>query len=75
MTHRALPHPATRLLDEAGPTVSLAEAAMVLGISYNTASAAARRGELGVRALRYGRRWRIPTADLRRVLGIENGVV
>jgi excisionase family DNA binding protein len=74
MNHRALPHPAARLLDEAGPTVSLAEAAKVLGISYNTASAAVRRGELGVRALRYGRRWRIPTADLRRVLGIENGV-
>jgi excisionase family DNA binding protein len=71
MNHHSLPHPAARLLDEAGPTVSLAEAATVLGISYNTASAAVRRGELGVRALRYGRRWRIPTADLRRVLGIK----
>jgi excisionase family DNA binding protein len=73
MSARSLPHPAARLLADAGPTVSLAEAAKVLGISYNTASAAVRRGELGVRALRYGRRWRIPTADLRRVLGIENG--
>jgi excisionase family DNA binding protein len=65
------PHPAARLLAEAGPTLSLGEAAEVLGISYNTASAAVRRGELGVRALRYGSRWRIPTADLRRVLGLD----
>jgi len=65
----SLSHPATRLLDEAGPTVSLAEAAKVLGISVNTAYAAAKRGDLGVRALRYGRRWRIPTEDLKRVVG------
>ena len=64
-------HPAARLLAEAGPTVSLAEAARVLGISYNTASVAVRRGELGVRALRYGRRWRIPTAELRRAVGLD----
>jgi excisionase family DNA binding protein len=64
------PNPAMKLLSEAGPTLSLGEAAKVLGISYNTASAAVRRGELGVRALRYGSRWRIPTADLRRVLGL-----
>lgn len=73
MSARSGPHPAARLLAEAGPTVSLAEAAKVLGISYNTASAAVRRGELGVRALRYGRRWRIVTADLRGVVGIEDG--
>lgn len=65
------PHPAARLLDEAGPTVSLAEAAQVLGISYNTASAAVSRGELGVRTLRFGRRWRVPTADLRRLVGLD----
>jgi excisionase family DNA binding protein len=63
-------HPAARLLAEAGPTVSLIEAARVLGISANTAYAAAKRGELGVRTLRYGRRWRIPTADLRRTVGL-----
>jgi excisionase family DNA binding protein len=65
------PHPAAKLLDDAGPTVSLADTAKVLGISYNTASSAIRRGDLGVRALRYGRRWRIPTADLRRLVGID----
>ncbi|MBV8539078.1 MAG: helix-turn-helix domain-containing protein [Pseudonocardiales bacterium] len=59
------------MLDEAGPTVSLADAAKILGISYNTANAAVRRGELGVRALRYGRNWRIPTADLRRLVGLD----
>jgi excisionase family DNA binding protein len=69
---RPLSHPAARLLDEAGPTVSLAEAAKVLGISVNTAYAAVKRGELGVRTLRYGRRWRIPTADLRRVVGLAD---
>lgn len=72
MSAHSQPHPAAQLLATAGPTVSLAEAAKVLGISYNTANAALRRDELGVRALRYGRRWRIPTAELRRVLGIED---
>lgn len=73
MSARSRPHPAAKLLAEAGPTVSLAEAAKILGISYNSAGDALRRGELGVRALRYGQRWRIPTADLRRLLGVEDG--
>jgi excisionase family DNA binding protein len=73
MNRRERRHPAAKLLTEAGPTVSLAEAAQVLEISYNTANALVRRGELGVRALRYGRRWRIPTADLRRLVGVEDG--
>jgi excisionase family DNA binding protein len=72
MSARSRPHPAAKLLAEAGPTVSLAEAASVLGISLNTAYAAVKRGDLGVRALRYGSRWRIPTADLRRVVGLED---
>jgi len=66
-------HPAAKLLEEAGPTVSLAEAAKVLGISINTAYAAVKRGDLGVRTLRFGRKWRVPTADLRRAVGIEDG--
>ncbi len=65
-------HPAAKLLDEAGPTLSVAEAAKVLGISINTAYSAIKRGDLGVRALRYGQRWRIPTADVRRLVGLEN---
>ena len=67
------PHPAARLLEEAGPTVSLAEAAKVLGISVNTAYAAVKRGDLGVRTLRFGRKWRVPTADLKRAVGIKDG--
>ncbi len=67
------PHPAAKLLEEAGPTVSLAEAAKVLGISVNTAYAAVKRGELGVRTLRFGRRWRVPTADLKRAVGLGDG--
>ncbi len=66
-------HPAAKLLEEAGPTVSLAEAAKVLGISINTAYAAVKRGDLGVRTLRFGRRWRVPTADLKRAVGIKDG--
>ena len=66
------PHPAAKLLDEAGPTVSLAEAAKVLGISVNTAYAVVKRGDLGVRTLRFGRRWRVPTADLKRAVGIKD---
>ena len=66
-------HPAAKLLEEAGPTVSLAETAKVLGISINTAYAAVKRGDLGVRTLRFGRKWRVPTADLRRAVGIEGG--
>lgn len=64
-------HPAARLLADAGPTVSLAEAAKILGISSNTAYAAVKRGDLGVRTLRFGRKWRIPTADLRRAVGLN----
>jgi len=67
------PHPAAKLLEEAGPTVSLAEAAKVLGISVNTAYADVKRGDLGVRTLRFGRKWRVPTADLRRAVGIKDG--
>ena len=74
MGARSRLHPAAKVLAEAGPTMSLAEAAKVLGISYNTASAAVRRGDLGVRALRYGTRWRIPTADLRRAVGLDGDV-
>jgi excisionase family DNA binding protein len=66
-------HPATQLLAEAGPTMSAADSAKVLGISLNTLYAAIKRGDLGVRTLRYGQRWRIPTADLRRLVGLEAG--
>ncbi|TDV40105.1 helix-turn-helix domain-containing protein [Actinophytocola oryzae] len=65
---------AAEILADAGPTVSIPEAATVLGISRGHGYALAGRGELeavGVRVLRLGARWRVPTADLRRVLGVD----
>ncbi len=58
-------HPAARLLAEAGPTVSLAEAAQVLGIGRATAYALAKRGEFPTRVVALGRCRRVPTSDLR----------
>jgi hypothetical protein len=62
------------ILANAGPTVSIPEAAKVLGISRGLGYALAGRGDLaaaGVRVLRLGARWRVPTADLRRAVGVE----
>lgn len=60
------------VLDQAGYTVSLTAAAKVLGIARSTAYELAARDELGVRVLRIGRRWVVPTADLRRLVGLES---
>lgn len=62
---------ADRLLADAGPTVSITTAARCLGIHRTTAYGLAARGELGVPVLRLGRGRRVPTAELRRVLGIR----
>jgi excisionase family DNA binding protein len=51
------------------PTISITEAAVVLGIGRNQAYQAAARGEIPV--LRVGRRLLVPTAPLRRMLGLE----
>jgi len=59
-----------RLLVDAGPTVSVAVTAKALGISRQHAYELAARGALGVPVLRLGRTMRVPTAELRRVLGI-----
>jgi len=61
-------HPATRLLQAAGPTVSIAATAKVLGISRAHAYDLARRNELPVRVLRLGTRLVVPTAELRRLV-------
>jgi excisionase family DNA binding protein len=53
----------------AKPTMSVPEYAQVTGISRDHAYALAARDELGVRILRLGRSMRIPTADVRRLLG------
>lgn len=62
---------AGRILAAAGPTVSIPDAAKVLGISRGTAYELARRDELGVRVLRLGKCIRVPTVDLRRAVGLD----
>lgn len=51
------------------PTLSIAEAAELVGIGRNAAYRAAAAGELP--AIRIGRRLRVPTARLRELLGIR----
>lgn len=72
MKQRLAGHPAVQLLAQAGPTMTLAEAARVLGCSRGTAYALAASGDLtamGIRVLRLGRCLRVATADLRRTVG------
>ncbi|TDP90509.1 helix-turn-helix domain-containing protein [Labedaea rhizosphaerae] len=59
------------ILARADATVSIPEAARVLGVSRDLAYDLARRGELGVRVLKLGCRWRVPTNDLRRAVGLD----
>jgi excisionase family DNA binding protein len=68
-TTMAISATAYKVLATAGPTLSVPEIAKVFGISKDTAYALAARDELGVRVLRLGRSMRIPTADVRRLLG------
>ncbi len=51
-------------------TISITEAAALLGIGRNQAYQAAARGELPV--LRLGRRLLVPTAPLQRMLGLAD---
>lgn len=53
----------------ARPTVTVEEAAGFLGISRGSAYEAARRGDLPT--LRVGRRLLVPTAALRRMVGLD----
>lgn len=52
-------------------TVDITTAARALGLGRSTAYELARRNEFPCRVLRVGSSYRIPTADLLRVLGIE----
>jgi excisionase family DNA binding protein len=52
-------------------TVDVTTAARALGLGRSTAYELARRNELPCRVLHVGSSYRIPTADLLRVLGIE----
>jgi excisionase family DNA binding protein len=51
------------------PTVTIPEAAELLGIGVSTAYRAARDGEIPV--VRVAGRWLVPTAPLGRLLGLE----
>jgi excisionase family DNA binding protein len=52
-------------------TVDVTTAARALGLGRSTAYELVRRNEFPCRVLRVGSSYRIPTADLLRVLGIE----
>lgn len=65
MTTRHVPDP------NETPTVSVAEAALILGIGRSVAYDATRTGELPT--IRIGRRLLIPTAALRAMLGFDRG--
>lgn len=51
------------------PTIAVETAALALGISRASAYRAARAGEIPT--LRFGRKVRVPTEKLRRMLGME----
>jgi excisionase family DNA binding protein len=62
-TQRTMPDP------EQTPTVTVTEAARILGISRNTAYRAVEAGTLP--ALRYGHKLLVPTARLRALVGLD----
>lgn len=62
---------AVRLLQDAGPTISITDTAKVLGISRGTAYDLARRDELGVQVIRLGRSLRVSTASLRQLVNAD----
>ncbi len=66
MTHAKLGFVRIELDPEVRPTVSIDEAAVVLGISRAGAYAAAKAGEIPV--LHFGRKMRVPTAALLKML-------
>jgi hypothetical protein len=53
--------------------IDITTAARALGLGRSTAYELARRDEFPCRVLRIGSSYRVPTADLLRVLGIELG--
>lgn len=57
------------------PTLSVTEAAEIIGISRGTAYELIREDNFPVAVLRLGRLIRVPTAALLRVLGIRDGAL
>jgi hypothetical protein len=71
---RFVGHAGTRLLAEAGLTMSVRDFSRVLGCHPQTVYDLEKRGglaALGVRVLSLGRRKRVVTADVRRLVGID----
>jgi len=66
------PRDARRILEAAGPTMSIPDAATVLGISRAHCYDLARQGELPVRVLRLGSKIVVLTVELRRVVGLDD---
>lgn len=52
-------------------TMSLAEWAALMGVGYTKAHELAQSGQLPVPVIRVGRQYRIPSAPVYRMLGIE----
>ncbi|RMI28412.1 helix-turn-helix domain-containing protein [Nocardia stercoris] len=66
-THSDVADALRRLLNE--PTISIPDAARLLGIGRSTLYAAVKSGELP--AIRVGNRVRIPSKSIRRILQVE----
>lgn len=64
-------HPAEQLLQDAGPVISVPALAQVYGVSKSHLYDLINSGELGLPVIRLGKRRVIPTAAVRRALGIE----
>jgi hypothetical protein len=62
---------ADAILAAAGPTMSVPEAGVCFGLGESKARILARRGEFPVRVLQLGSHYRVPTADVRRALGLS----
>lgn len=54
-----------------GPSTDLETAGQALGVGRTKSYELAQRGEFPVRVLRIGRAYRVPTADLLKLLGVE----
>lgn len=58
------------ILRGAGPTLSVPEAGVCFGLGEAQSYALARQGEFPVRTIKLGARLRVPTAEVRRELGL-----
>lgn len=64
-------HPAAHLLRAAGPVLSVPVYAQIHGVSKSHVYDLIQRGELGLPVIRLGQRVVIPTAEVRKALGLD----